>query len=105
MKFHLARVEEILTLRSNQYARTVELYDLKSSKLSDAAIELARLRNLKESEEKEMESLEARLFRMQNIDEINIEIDVLQTSDNGVMQLKERLYKLNGRLAMARKQA
>ena len=50
-----------------------------------------------------MEALEARLFRMQNIDEINIEIDVLQTTDNGVKQLKERLYKLNGRLAMARK--
>ena len=52
-----------------------------------------------------MEALEARLFRLQSIDEIHIEIDVLQSTPNGVNTLRERLYKLNGRLAMARKQS
>ena len=55
---------------------------------------LAHLRQIKQEEEKEMEVLEARLFRLQNIDEIHIEIDVLQNSANGVKTLKERLYKL-----------
>ena len=36
---------------------------------------------------------------------MHIEIDVLQNTPNGINQLKERLYKLNGRLAMARKQS
>ena len=79
------------------------MYDAKSAKLHDTATELARLRIIKEEEEKEFEELEARLFRLQSIDEIHIEIDVLQGSANGVNQLRERLYKLNGRLAMARK--
>lgn len=64
IKFHLARVEEILTLRTSQYQRTVELYDLKTQKVSDAATELARLRVLKQVEEREMEAAEARLFRL-----------------------------------------
>lgn len=60
---------------------------------------------LKDVEEREIEQLEARLFRLQNIDEIHIEIDVLQNTEQGVDQLRQRLYKLNGRLAMARKQS
>ena len=55
---------------------------------------LAYLRQIKADEEKELEQLEARLFRLQNIDEIHIEIDVLQNSASGIMTLKERLYKL-----------
>ena len=94
-----------MALRSSQYQRTVDIYDNKTAKLTDIATELARLRVIKDAEEKEIEALESRLFRLQSIDEIHIEIDVLQTSDNGVKALKERLYKLNGRLAMARKQA
>lgn len=66
---------------------------------------LAHLRSLKNEEEKEIEILEARLFRLQNIDEIHIEIDVLQNSASGVNTLKERLYKLQARLAMAKKHA
>ena len=103
ISFHLARVEELLALRSGQWQRTVDLYDRKTAKLHDAATELARLRIIQEAEEKEIEALEARLFRLQSIDEIHIEIDVLQGTSNGIDQLKERLYKLNGRLAMARK--
>ena len=45
---------------------------------------LAYLRNLRDEEQKEIEQLEARLFRLQNIDEIHIEIDVLQNSPNGI---------------------
>ena len=66
-----------MTLRSAQWKRTVELYDAKTAKLSESATELARLRVLKEAEEREIEQLEARLFRLQSIDEIHIEIDVL----------------------------
>ena len=55
----------------------MELYDAKTAKLSESATELARLRVLKEAEEREIEQLEARLFRLQSIDEIHIEIDVL----------------------------
>lgn len=99
----MARIEELLALRASQYQKTVDLYDGKSATLYEGVSELARLRYTKESEEKEMEELESRLFRLQSIDEIHIEIDVLQTSENGIMALKERLYKLNGRLAMARK--
>ena len=79
------------------------MYDAKSAKLSDTATELAKLRVLREAEEKEIEALEARLFRLQSIDEVHIEIDVLQDTPSGISALKERLYKLNGRLAMARK--
>ena len=64
IKFHLTRVEELLALRSSQWQRTVELYDFKSEKLHDSATELARLRVYKEAEEREMEDLEARLFRL-----------------------------------------
>ena len=64
VKFHLARIEELLTLRSNQWQRTVEASDLKSAELQDLAIELAKLRAIKEQEEREMEALEARLYRL-----------------------------------------
>lgn len=64
IKFHLARVEELLALRTSQYQKTVELYDEKSATLFESVSELARLRFIKESEEKEMEALEARLFRL-----------------------------------------
>jgi len=57
-------VEELLALRSQQWQRTVEIYDSKTAKLGDTATELARLRVLKEAEEKEIESLEGRLFRL-----------------------------------------
>ena len=77
IKFHLARVEELLALRSSQWRRTIELYDAKQEKLSESATELARLRVIKEAEEREIEQLEARLFRLQSIEEIHIEIDVL----------------------------
>lgn len=73
----MTRVEELLTLRSSQWQRTIEHYDSKTAKLADTATELARLRVLKEAEDHEIEALEARLFRLQNIDEIHIEIDVL----------------------------
>ena len=73
----MARVEELLALRSSQWQRTVEVYDAKSAKLQETVTKLSRLRVIKESEEREMEALEARLFRLQNIDEIHIEIDVL----------------------------
>ena len=42
----------------------MELYDAKSEKLHDSATELARMRVYKEAEEREMEALEARLFRL-----------------------------------------
>lgn len=64
IKFHLARVEELLSLRSKQWERTVELYDAKTARLSDEATELARLRVIKEAEEREIEALEAKLFRL-----------------------------------------
>ena len=46
------------------------MYDAKSAKLQETVTKLSRLRVIKESEEREMEALEARLFRLQNIDEI-----------------------------------
>ena len=64
ISFHLARVEELLALRSSQWQRTVEMYDRKTAKLHDAATELARLRMIKEEEDQEIEALEARLFRL-----------------------------------------
>ena len=42
---------------------------------------------------------------MQNIDEVHIEIDLLQGTEQGVQTLRERLYKLSARLALARKHA
>ena len=53
------------------------MYDAKSAKLQETVTQLSRLRVIKESEEREIEALESRLFRLQNIDEIHIEIDVL----------------------------
>ena len=57
-------MEELLSLRSKQWERTVELYDAKTSNLSDAATELASLRVIKDAEEREIEALEAKLFRL-----------------------------------------
>jgi hypothetical protein len=73
--------------------------------MSEVAVDLAQMRQIKEREEKLLEELSQRLYRAQNVDELHIEIDVLAQTPNGVHTLKERLYKLKARFALAKNHA
>lgn len=78
----------------------LETYDKRTEQLSELAVDLAQLRSLKESETAKTDRVRDRVQRLQNVDELHIEIDVLSTSPNGIHQLKERLQKIRHRLAL-----
>ena len=72
---------------------------------AELAVDLAQLRMAKQKEEANLNELAQKLFRAQNVDELHIEIDLLQTTPQGILTLKERLYQLKARYAVEKNQA
>lgn len=78
IKAHLAQVEDLLKNRGEQLDKILKTGDKKANQLSELAVDLAHLRQLKDQEEALVNKIADKLFKLQNVDELHIEIDVLQ---------------------------
>ena len=97
---HLSQIEDLLKLRSQDLTKALETLDRRTEQLSELAVDLAQLRSSKTREANSLSQIKEQVSRLQNVDEIHIEIDVLCQTPAGVAQLKERLHKLRLRLAL-----
>jgi hypothetical protein len=75
------------------------MLDKRNDALRQLAVDLAYLRKTKEELIRENEIMKTKLSRMQNVDEIHIEIDTLSTTPHGVQTLKNRYAKMMDRFA------
>ena len=74
---HLSQIEELLKQRSKDLTKALETYDKRTEQLSELAVDLAQLRSIKTREANSLNLIKDKVFRLQNVDEIHIEIDVL----------------------------
>jgi hypothetical protein len=74
---HLNQIEGLLKQRSEDLTKALETYDKRTEQLSELAVDLAQLRSIKTREANSLNLIKDKVFRLQNVDEIHIEIDVL----------------------------
>ncbi len=90
----LHKVETILDKKIEEYKEVMEKYDKRTEAMRGLAVDLAMLRKQKDEMEAANNVLGRKLEAIQNVNDIHIQIDVLQTTEEGTYQLREKYAKL-----------
>ena len=90
----LAKVEQLVAKKQMEVDVVMGEMDKRVDAMRSLAIDLAMLRKSKEEMEETNQKLLYELNKRQNVDDIHIQIDVLSTTPQGVLQLKEKYAKL-----------
>lgn len=74
----------MLRSKATDLEQVLKTFDKRTEQLTELAVDLSYLRTQKEREDGQLTKITERLFRLQNVDEIHIEIDVLSQTQHGV---------------------
>ena len=90
----LSKVEQLVSKKQMELEEVMKQMDKRVDAMRSLAIDLAMLRKSKETMDDTNQKLLYELNKRQNVDDIHIQIDVLSTTPQGVLQLKEKYAKL-----------